>query len=232
MSQPHVLPLIGMLIVLIVALPITAALLRRRMLAAGAGPRTKLWRYARTILILWSLTALALYALRLRGMSADDVGLHAPHFFAQYFAGLIFIAFLALVGSGRRRRLDPQYERGVRAVLPSSAAEWSLFVPLAVSAGICEEFLYRGYALWVIAALSGDVWAGVAVSSLAFGLGHAYQGRAGIIGASISGVVYSAIFLYTGSLLPGMLAHGLQDLVGAAYLGSVLRRHAQAPEAA
>src|SRR5579872_7048876 len=129
MSHTHVTPVIIMLGVLVVALPLTGLLLRRRLLAAAPTPRTKLWRYARTIVILWSLTALAWYALRLHGLQASDIGVRPPHAFGEYFIGFIFVALMLLLSSARRT-LDRDYRRGIDAVVPASADEWLLFIPL------------------------------------------------------------------------------------------------------
>ena len=231
MSHPVVVTLV-MLSILLLALPLMSMLTGRRIRTATAGPFTKLWRYARTIVILWSLTALAWYALRLHGLAAADVGVRPPHHPLDALLGLAFVA-LMLIFASARRSFEPEYRRAISAVVPATRAEWLAFVPLAVSAGICEEFLYRGYALYVIAAMTGSVWIAALLSSLAFGLGHAYQGKAGMIGAAVAGLFYACVFLYTGSLLPCMLGHFVQDIAGATILRRTLDATVSAaPEAA
>ncbi len=207
------------LVILIAALPINSALAGRRLRAATPSPNAKLFRYGRTIVILWSVTALAAYALRLHGFGARDVGLVAPHQPWQLAAGGIALVgpVLAML-SGAPRALSPDYALALRAVVPETRAEWALFWIVAASAGICEEFLYRGYALWAVARLTGDVLFGVIASTLAFGFAHAYQGRAGVVNATISGGLYAAVFLATGSLYPCMIGHFAQDIAGAAIL--------------
>ncbi|HLW38293.1 MAG TPA: CPBP family intramembrane glutamic endopeptidase [Candidatus Eremiobacteraceae bacterium] len=223
---------VALLAILMLALPVMSVLTGRRIKAAPPGRLTKLWRYARTLVILWSLTALALYALRLHGLGAADVGLRPPHRPLDFIAGLLFVAVMVAFGSARRT-IDGEYRRAISAIVPATQSEWLLFIPLAATAGICEEFLYRGYALWVIQNMTGSVWAAALISSLAFGLAHAYQGRAGVIGATVSGLFYASVFLYSGSLLPCMLGHFAQDIAGAILLRRVLGLHtAPAPEAA
>ncbi|MDQ6825456.1 MAG: CPBP family intramembrane metalloprotease [Candidatus Eremiobacteraeota bacterium] len=223
---------VGMLIVLVLALPLMSVLTKRRIQSAQAGRYTKLWRYARTIVILWSLTELALYALRLHGLNASDIGVRQPHYPLQYLLGLMFVV-LMISASSARRNFDQGYRRAISAVVPTNTVEWLAFIPLAATAGICEEFLYRGYALWVIDVMTGSIWVAVLLSSLAFGLGHAYQGRAGIVGAVVSGLFYASVFLVSGSLLPCMLGHVAQDIAGAILLRRALDADAAAtPEAA
>ncbi|MBC5805336.1 MAG: CPBP family intramembrane glutamic endopeptidase [Candidatus Eremiobacter antarcticus] len=211
-----------MLALLVLALPLQSALASRRRRKPSELGSAKLMRYARTIVVLWTLCGLAVYALALHGLSPRDVGLRPPRSIVDLFLGAAVV--IALLASGRRRPADGEYLQAIRAVVPSSRAEWALFLPLALSAGVCEEFLYRGYALTVIASLSGSLIVGVCLSSLAFGAAHAYQGRTGMLAAFGSGLFYAALFLYTGSLYPCMLGHFAQDLCGAALLSGALRR--------
>ena len=220
------LALLSMLAIVIVAIPLLAALSARRLQRLDAEHLTKSARYARIMLILWSVTALALYSLRLYAQGPADVGVRAPHHPWQWLLGLLAFLVLALTSFGRGE-VGPNYARRVRLVLPISAAEWAWFVPLAATAGICEEFLYRGYALTEVARLTDSLWAGVILSTAAFGLAHWYQGRFGMIGATISGLAYAAVFVISGSVLPCMIGHFTQDIAGALVL---TRRLRSAPE--
>jgi membrane protease YdiL (CAAX protease family) len=179
--------------------------------------------------VLWSVTALALYALRLHHLDATYVGLRPPHHPAQLLAGLItLVAPLLASASGSRRVVEGDYARALRAVVPTDRAQWIAFIAVAASAGICEEFLYRGYALTVLSAMTGSVIIGTLLSSVAFGLGHAYQGRAGMVGTAVTGLLYAIVFLATGSLYPCMLGHFVQDMVGAAVLSRTLKDDSEA----
>jgi membrane protease YdiL (CAAX protease family) len=100
------------------------------------------------------------------------------------------------------------------AVLPRTATERRLFTVVGVTAGICEEWLYRGFFLAVVAAVGGGLPTGVlvVVAAVAFGLAHAYQGPAGIVTTGLLGGVMAAIYLQTGSLLLPVLLHAVIDL--------------------
>jgi membrane protease YdiL (CAAX protease family) len=89
-----------------------------------------------------------------------------------------------------------------------------LFTVVGVTAGVCEEWLYRGFFLAVVAALAGGLPTGVLVlvAALAFGLAHAYQGRAGVLTTGLLGGVMAALYLQTGSLLLPVLLHAAIDL--------------------
>lgn len=207
------------LLILIAALPINSALTGRRIRSLPPTREAKLFRYGRTVVVLWSVTALALYALRLHGLDAASVGIRPPPKAAELGLGLIsLLAPLLATLAGAPRSLRPDYVVALRAVVPTDRVQWACFFVVAASASICEEFLYRGYALVLIASLTGSVIVGVLTSTLAFGFAHAYQGKVGIAGATVSGLLYAAVFLVTGSLYPCIIGHFVQDIAGAAVL--------------
>ncbi len=211
--RPATLALFATIAVVLVAVPIAAFLRSRRDEPDRAEERrVKHARYARSLLVIWAITALALYALRLYGMGIADVGVRAPHAPWQYLLGFAVPAMFAFANAGRTS-VAPDYLQRVRRVIPVDASDWVWFVPVALTAGICEEFLYRGYALTQIAALTGSLPAGFILSSAAFGLAHIYQGRIGVIGTAITGALYATVFLITGSVVPCMLGHVGQDIV-------------------
>ncbi|MBZ5542274.1 MAG: CPBP family intramembrane metalloprotease, partial [Acidobacteriia bacterium] len=86
-------------------------------------------------------------------------------------------------------------------------------------AALCEEFLYRGYLLSQLSVwLGGSLWAW-AMSAIAFGLAHCYQGLNGMARAAILGALLAYPVLRLGSLYPSMAAHFLIDAVALAWLG-------------
>ncbi len=221
--RPSTFALFAMLAVVLVAIPVVAVW-RARMDDPDRAQerRIKHARYTRGMLILWGITALALYALRLYGLSPADVGVRAPQEPWEYCAGLIVPAFFAFINVGRRN-ISQDYLRKVSRVIPVDASDWIWFVPAALTAGLCEEFLYRGYALTQISALTGSVYAGFVLSSVAFGIAHVYQGRLGVLGTMITGALYASVFLLTGSIVPCMIGHFVQDIFGGIALSRQLR---------
>jgi membrane protease YdiL (CAAX protease family) len=221
--RPSTIALFAMLAVVLVAIPVVA-FLRARMDDPDRAQerRVKHARYARTMLILWGITALALYALRLYGLGPADVGVRAPNSPWDYGAGL-FVPAIFVFLSGGRENISSDYLRKVGRVIPIDASDWVWFVPLSATAGLCEEFLYRGYALTQISALTGSLAAGFFLSSAAFGLAHVYQGRMGVVGTTITGALYAAVFLLTGSIVPCMIGHFVQDVVGGFALSRRIR---------
>ncbi len=106
-------------------------------------------------------------------------------------------------------QLDAQ--PAVRALIPRTRAEARLFVAFALTAGSCEEVLYRGYLLWYF---DGFLERGIAVLvvTLAFGVAHAYQGVRGIALSGILGGLSMALYLLTGALIASIVLHATMNL--------------------
>lgn len=108
-------------------------------------------------------------------------------------------------------------------MLPVNRREQKVYIAVAITAEICEEFLYRGWLMQLFGAGLGSIWFGLVVSSVAFGLAHMYQGRTGVIGTGVLGLLFGLIFLASGSLLPGQVLHAAIDIINGIALGKRLR---------
>ncbi len=112
----------------------------------------------------------------------------------------------------------------LRALLPRTRRERVTFVLLSLVAGLGEEVAYRGYAITALAAVLGPVGAAV-LSSVSFGVMHAYQGVLGVVRTTVLGGLLAWGFLASGSLWPPIAAHALIDILA----GTVLAEHLTAP---
>jgi membrane protease YdiL (CAAX protease family) len=107
-------------------------------------------------------------------------------------------------------------------MLPHSQSELRWFVAPSLTAGFCEEFLFRGYLIWAFTPALG--WWGAAVLSLlAFTAGHAYQGKSGALKAAFVGGLFTLFVLVCGSLIPAMVLHALIDASSGVIAWLVLR---------
>lgn len=109
-------------------------------------------------------------------------------------------------------------------IAPRNARETRTFDIVSVTAGVCEEILYRGVLMVIIAAHTGP-WIALGCTSLVFGLGHAYQGPGGVLRTGVVGLVMGLLVLLTGSLLPAMLVHAVLDITS----GRILTAAVTAP---
>ncbi len=112
----------------------------------------------------------------------------------------------------RRRFMAPFAP--VQALLPTTLTERLMWVGVSLTTGICEELMFRGFALeYLMQQPLGLSFGGSAViTSVLFGLGHAYQGRRGILRTMLFGAALCGLLLLTGSLLCPIVVHTLVNL--------------------
>ena len=116
----------------------------------------------------------------------------------------------------RRLPLDP----GTARLLPRSFREYLAYVPVALAAGIGEEVLFRGFGLGTLVRWGVPAAVAVTIVTLSFGLAHGYKSVAGMLRASLLGLVNVIPVLVTGTLLPSIVAHTVMDLIAG---GTMLR---------
>jgi hypothetical protein len=95
-------------------------------------------------------------------------------------------------------------------ILPHTGAERRRFHAVSITAGVCEEVLFRGFLLWYFAVWVGP-WPAAILSSIVFGAGHIYLGVRQIPNTALIGLIMAALVLLSGSLWPAMLLHAAMD---------------------
>jgi len=126
---------------------------------------------------------------------------------------IVVITAIYRFGGERTRRALAVQLRPVAALLPRTAVERRVFAVLAVTAGICEELLYRGFGLAALRWVAPDLGTSalIVITGAGFGLAHLYQGRMGVIATGLLGAYFAWIVIATGSLVPVMILHALLD---------------------
>jgi membrane protease YdiL (CAAX protease family) len=169
----------------------------------------------------WSKAAVVFLVLVLApGVAPAHLGLAWPSGpavpYALWMTGAVAVAIV--VGGAhmrwrakRGRRVLGQ--RGYRALLPRTAPERRLALAVAVTAGICEELLFRGLFIAVgLGIFELSIGATMIATIVVFGAVHLYQGWLGMLSTAAVGYVFSYLYLMTGSLLLPVIVHILVDL--------------------
>lgn len=217
---------------LVLAFPVYAAWSQRKLVRAlSAGQVTARMRdYHLTMGLLWSLVALTQLRWWQAGRPWTALGLtlsEGTRVLQGAGASALALLVLAVQWSAIRRLDAASREQlasqlgAVSEFLPASAREYRTFQAVAVTAGICEEVLYRAFLLWYGAAFVG-VWPAVLLTGAVFGLVHFYQGAAGVLKTGLAGLFFGALYALTDSLLWPILVHIAVDLQGGA-IGWALR---------
>lgn len=101
-----------------------------------------------------------------------------------------------------------------QGLLPRGILESLVWIPVALSAGFCEEVAFRGYLQQQFQAITGSaVWA-VLFQAIVFGIGHLYEGVGPVGRITLFGVLFGVLALWRKSLRPGMIAHAWSDIFG------------------
>jgi membrane protease YdiL (CAAX protease family) len=114
------------------------------------------------------------------------------------------------------------HSRDLQFILPHGSVEITLWIGLSVTAGICEETIFRGYLQRQFMALTRSAPVGVVFSATVFGAAHAYQGFRRAILIGLFGAMFGILAYWRGSVRPGMIAHAWQDSLGGV-VGSLMR---------
>ena len=189
-------------------------------LRAGV-PGARMGQYLETLLEQWGLAAVAAWLWIHGHRPGSELGLRAVAGWRLGVALALLAATVWLLGSqirtvatrpATRERLRQRLGR-LDPLLPHSRTELSTFFALSVTAGVCEELLFRGFFIWALQPWL-SAWGAGLLGAVFFGFAHAYQGRKGAVRAGIGGVVLTIVYLVCGSLYPVMVLHTLIDIGG------------------
>ncbi len=176
--------------------------------------------YASTIAFQWIAVAVVGWRVWVHHYTATQLGLTLHNRGLLVTVGVFGAALIATLQWLNLRRVGrvPLKSRGAlqaiaERILPQSTIELLPYLALAVTAGLCEEFLYRGFAMAVLAQAGLSAGLVVLASSLFFGLAHSYQGRGGMVMTFLVGLLLGWSRLVYASLVPAILWHTAVDVV-------------------
>src|SRR5712672_160362 len=165
-------------------------------------PAERLSLYWSTIAFQWIAVVVVAWRAWAHGLTAQQLGLVMPR---RFWLTIITVCGAAVIVTLQWLNL----RRMGRSTSPLRGP----LQALAVTAGLCEEFLYRGFAMAVIARAGLPTSLVILVSSVLFGLAHLYQGRAGFVSTMVLGLLFGISRAALGSLIPVIVWHAGVDVV-------------------
>jgi len=176
--------------------------------------------YASTVAFQWVAVAVVAWRAWAHRFTASQLGLTIPdrsRILLAASVGAVAIAALQWLNLRRVGRIPVEARGSLQALaerlLPQSTVELLPYLALAITAGLCEEFLYRGFAMAVLVRAGLQAWAVVLISSILFGLAHSYQGRGGIAMTLIIGTILGTSRIAYDCLVPAVFWHSAVDVV-------------------
>ena len=143
-----------------------------------------------------------------------------PWFTPRLLAGDMLYAALALgfsyalfVGIDRVLQHGEALTNPLLPAVPSGAAGIIVWIGLSLSAGICEEIVFRGYLQRQLAALSGSTSVAIVGQAVAFGIVHGYEGVGAVIRIVVYGLAFGMLARWRGNIRAGMIAHVVWDIL-------------------
>jgi membrane protease YdiL (CAAX protease family) len=184
-------------------------------------------RYVTAIAMEWLMLAFIWLGLRLRKqrmriLLGENWG-GARQILRDLGIGVLFLIASNIVLSLISHLLKAAPNAATLGLLPHTPVEIAVFSLLTVTAGFCEEMIFRGYLQHQFSVFFRSAAAGVVLQGIMFGASHGYQTPKFMLIILVYGVLFGLLAQSRRSLRPGMFAHFLQDFVTGIAAGRFMR---------
>jgi membrane protease YdiL (CAAX protease family) len=195
---------------------------------AAAGGHAHWPLYLETMVMQWLLVGYVTWGVWMRGRKLrdviggrwdnfeavlTDVLVAIGFFFANMVVRAIAAGILLALNGGLKATSMQGLQHVAKVIGPQNWWELLMFMGVAVTAGFCEEIMFRGYLQQQFSLWTNSTVLGVIFSALLFCAGHAYQGWFLASQVGLLGLMLGILAAWRKSLRPGMIAHGVQDII-------------------
>lgn len=175
------------------------------------------WLLVCIIMSYWILTKRSFHSLLYFKSPIGSFGINAQ-FLWSFGLGIVlcvgvFALLICLSKTIRLRIINLLTDESIQFLLPSTLGERLYFLFIAITAGVCEEFIFRGVMVYYLIHFPVQlslIVIGI-ISSLLFGIVHLYQGFKGVLMTAYLGGVLVILFIGTGTLWVPIILHVLID---------------------
>ncbi len=218
---------------LLVVQPVHGAVSYRRYLRKieAGEPANPIKLYREIMILEWLALAVLATAWMFFGRPAADLGFVTPagtNFYVGIVLLILVCGFLLYSWTRVKRMTDDEKAKQAESLgdlvhfLPRTQMDYRYFVGTSITAGIVEEIIYRGFVIWYLVQVMPP-WGAVVTSSILFGLGHSYQGVAGMFRTGLIGLGFGAFYVFTGSIWLPIVGHALLDILQGKGIVEILR---------
>ncbi len=186
--------------------------------AGAARPPYRLFFYCVTMAWEWLVVGYIYWGVRRRRKSfrniAGESWKRPLDFFRDFGIACVFWIGAVIVLSIVAHFVHaPGMQEAARRLAPQGLLESVLWVALSITAGICEETIFRGYLQRQFVAWTHSAPVGVLLSAVLFGGGHVYQGGKATIVIGVFGLMFGILAETRKNLRPGMMTHAWHDAI-------------------
>jgi len=159
----------------------------------------------------WTSVALVVWFVQRAGGQLQDIGLDLSLGKLATMVGLP--AALGVALSLNRESWPASEDLATRQmILPITLGERLCWVFMSLTAGFCEEVVYRGFGIRVLRARGLGAWQAVLLATLAYVFVHDLAGYFLFPVFFIVGLLFAGLFLWQRSLTPGICLHALVNV--------------------
>ena len=194
---------------------------------------TKLQVYYGNSLILWGGALIVIFIWWIQAKSFASLGFSPPIISTIVIILSSVIVLLYIIDAYRETFIPTRRIQTIKRFkentpfLPANKNEFFHFCFLAVTAGITEEIIYRGfivnYLLFVFGNSISGIGLAVLIPAIAFGGLHIYQGKVAVFKIILLAIIFGLIFVFSKSLYIVIVIHVLIDLVGGVLAVGLMR---------
>jgi uncharacterized protein len=189
--------------------------------------RNQIARYVTAIAMEWLMLGFIWLGLRLRKQRMrillGENWRGARQILRDLGIGVLFLVGSNIVLSLISHLLKAVPNAATLGILPHTPAEIAVFSLLTVTAGICEEMIFRGYLQRQFSVFFRSTAVAVVLQGIMFGAAHGYQTPKFMLIILVYGMMFGILAHSRRSVRPGMFAHFLQDLITGIAAGRFIR---------
>lgn len=223
------------LVILSTAIPALDAQRTKKLLAKPITESVRMRFYAEAIVMGWSMLVVCAVFGFFSEVGFGDIGIRGLRFEYNLWFTLIVCVLCGLLFLDRAYKIigyitSKKFRAAIHENMLSGmeknpkSVESTLIVPrskkekiacsfVALTAGICEEIIFRGFLFFLLQTVFPDLHIVfvVLIAMAIFGVGHIYQGVGGMVKTAFIGGVFGCLYLATGSLILPIVFHFVID---------------------
>jgi uncharacterized protein len=122
-------------------------------------------------------------------------------------------SYVLFVGSQRLLSHSEAVSNPLLPTVPSGVGGTFVWIGLSLSAGICEEIVFRGYLQRQLGALTRSTRVAIIGQAILFGAAHGYEGVGAVVRIVVYGLAIGVLAQWRGNIRAGVYAHAAWDIL-------------------